>query len=274
MATPAALAVSARPAVGNRIGRIPATQLVPRADVPNALVFAPSLNQAVGNLSDTVVGLIDSVRKLLSTLPANPVSEFLSGALLMVRRALIPDNPGVGSGTVEPFLKETSRNDGVKGTIKNSTSEVVRVSFNDGEVVRELLPGQEMTYYDGHYQQFWDGTYDFFGKKVMLGGQGPSVRFEPRLGIPNPEPPKKLFLFDADFSPRTRYTEAGFSKSIFTVRTDWKAGDVHQEVSRYTDIKVTFTGFSWNGGYDNWWNSDWAVFNIEILKNEPYGWTY
>ena len=96
MATPAALAVSARPAVGNRIGRIPATQLVPRADVPNALVFAPSLNQAVGNLSDTVVSLIDSVRKLLSTFPANPVSEVLSGALYLVRRTLEPVGADVG----------------------------------------------------------------------------------------------------------------------------------------------------------------------------------
>jgi hypothetical protein len=96
MATPAALAASARPAVGNRIGRVPATQLVPRADVPNALVFAPSLNQAVGNLSDTVVGLIDSIRKMLSTLPANPVSEFLSGALYLVRRTLRPVGADVG----------------------------------------------------------------------------------------------------------------------------------------------------------------------------------
>ena len=93
--------VAARPAVGRRIGAVPATQLVPRADVPDALVFAPSLNQAAGNLSDAVVGLIDSVRKLLSTLPANPVSEILSGAMYLVRRTLKPVGADVGLfGTV------------------------------------------------------------------------------------------------------------------------------------------------------------------------------
>ncbi len=101
MATPAALAASARPAVGNRIGVLPATPSLPRADVPDARAFAPSLNPAAGNLSDAVVGLIDSIRKLLSTLPANPVSEFLSGALYLVRRTLKPVGVDVGLfGTV------------------------------------------------------------------------------------------------------------------------------------------------------------------------------
>lgn len=237
-----------------------------------AWVTPPTLRQVA---TVHLVRTIDQIGGLLSGLPNTPFTDFVSGVLLMVRRALVPDNPGVGSGAVEPFLKETDRNDGVKGTIKNSTGEVVRVSFNDGEVVRELQPGQEMTYYDGHANRFWMGTYNIFGDPDNMGGRGPSVRFEPPLGTPNFWPPKRLFLFDKDFyGPMTRYTEGEGVRAIFTYRAPWKAGEVNQEVTRYTNIKVTFTGYSWNGGYDNWWNSDWAVFNIEILKNEPYDWIY
>ena len=50
----------------------------------------------MGELSAAVVGLIDGLRAVLSGLPANPVSEFLSGALYLVRRSLRPVGAGVG----------------------------------------------------------------------------------------------------------------------------------------------------------------------------------
>ena len=90
-------AVVARPVASDRVGRVSVTGLAPAADETGSLpAAAAGLDQAVGELSAAVVGLIDGLRAVLSGLPANPVSEFLSGALYLVRRSLRPVGAGVG----------------------------------------------------------------------------------------------------------------------------------------------------------------------------------
>jgi len=56
---------------------------------PKAASVAPA--QAVSPVITGIANVLDGVRKWLSTLPANPISDFLEGALLSLRRSLVPD---------------------------------------------------------------------------------------------------------------------------------------------------------------------------------------
>lgn len=71
---------------------------------PPTLTSATSagiLSQSVESLRVQVVAVIDQITQWLSGLPANPFAEFLSGALLLVRRALQPD-AAIRSDTGDP----------------------------------------------------------------------------------------------------------------------------------------------------------------------------
>ena len=67
------------------------------AGVSPAPLTAADVQQSVARLNTAVVGLFESVSRLLAALPANPISELLSGALLLVRRTLFNQLP-----TAEP----------------------------------------------------------------------------------------------------------------------------------------------------------------------------
>lgn len=58
--------------------------------------------QAVAGVGSTVAGFVDPFSQLLSGLPGGPVSDFVSGALLLVRRALL----GAGGGVVSAAAAE------------------------------------------------------------------------------------------------------------------------------------------------------------------------
>lgn len=59
-------------------------------------VAAAGIDHALRSVSFTVERLVDSVGIWLSSLPASPVTEFLSGGLWLVRRSLFPVGSGVG----------------------------------------------------------------------------------------------------------------------------------------------------------------------------------
>ena len=88
---------AAPPAAATRLGRRAEISLVPRAFALNPPGAAPAaLDQAVGGLAAATVGLVDVIRDLLTSLPVNPVSEILSGALWLMRRTLVPLGGDVG----------------------------------------------------------------------------------------------------------------------------------------------------------------------------------
>lgn len=59
-------------------------------------VHAPSGRQVLAGVRASVAHLFDIVGSRLSGLPANPITDFLSGALWMIRRAVLPVGTGVG----------------------------------------------------------------------------------------------------------------------------------------------------------------------------------
>ena len=86
-----------------------------------------------------IVSAVDGLTNWLSTLPTNPISDFLSGALLRLRDEISP--PGLlGSGNVGP----------VKATVRNKTGLTLEMwAYGDGSTsnplyyITTLQPGQE-----------------------------------------------------------------------------------------------------------------------------------
>ncbi len=68
-----------------------------------AVVSVPILQQAVSGVNEAVVGFFDALSGLLSGLPASPVSELLSGALLLVRRNLFDQAPTAAPVQITPY---------------------------------------------------------------------------------------------------------------------------------------------------------------------------
>jgi hypothetical protein len=68
------------------------TDLAP-TDSPPVLTSTTAAvgNQALDTLRVQVLQAVDQIAELLSSLPANPFSDFISGALLLLRRALQPE---------------------------------------------------------------------------------------------------------------------------------------------------------------------------------------
>ena len=79
---------------------------------PAAAPWRPSPATPFGSFGAAVGGAIDSAVNWLSGLPASPISEFLQGALLLVRRTLLNFIAAVGAGqtgqtaTASPYLSE------------------------------------------------------------------------------------------------------------------------------------------------------------------------
>lgn len=70
---------------------VPTAVAVDQSTVPGAA----DVEQSIARLNTAVAGFFDAVSRLLSSMPANPVSELLSGALLLVRRGLFDQAPAV-----------------------------------------------------------------------------------------------------------------------------------------------------------------------------------
>lgn len=71
----------------------PATPMAPAVPAVLPSATAADVAESVAGLNAAVSGFFDSVSRLLSSLPANPVGDFLSGALLLTRRTLFNDLP-------------------------------------------------------------------------------------------------------------------------------------------------------------------------------------
>ena len=71
----------------------PVSEPAPVGDLPSDVPTGP-----IATISVAVNGLFDSASNWLSGLPASPVTEFLEGALLLVRRTLVNLFPALGAG--------------------------------------------------------------------------------------------------------------------------------------------------------------------------------
>ena len=106
----------------------------------------------------------------LSTLPASRINEFLSGALLLVRRALQP----TGSLPGAPF-----RNGATQLTVRNKTDVSFEIwAYADGDTDNELLrhhpgAGAEWT---NTAQNYWHRDHD-----LVLGVTGPNGQLSKRM---------------------------------------------------------------------------------------------
>ncbi len=63
------------------------------AGTQGASATSSDVQASFGRLNTAIAGFFDSVSRLLSSVPANPISELLSGALLLVRRTLFNQLP-------------------------------------------------------------------------------------------------------------------------------------------------------------------------------------
>ena len=77
---------------------------------PPAATATPS--GVLWDINTAVVGVLDATQNWLSTLPANPVSELLEGALLLVRRNLFSQ-----PATVDPVQTVTTATGQIRGTL-------------------------------------------------------------------------------------------------------------------------------------------------------------
>lgn len=123
---------------------------------------APSLTglqQKIDGLNAAVVRFLDGVSSLLSGLPAGPVTDLLSGALLLIRRALFDQKPTVSStGMVNSALQ---------------TQGAITATDPEGDPVRiELITPPEF----GAVELATDGTYRYTPGPGYTGSDGFTVR--------------------------------------------------------------------------------------------------
>ena len=115
------------PAASDRPVRVPATTL----SVTAAL-------QGVGQFLDGVINW-------LSTLPANPISDFVAGALMLVRRGL-PDTPNFGNTQIIiPELDSTASTLGVRVDKTQASADGIKVNVT-GKPFTLTLPGPASNY--------------------------------------------------------------------------------------------------------------------------------
>lgn len=104
------------------------------------------VQESLTRLNIAVAGFFDSVTRLLSTLPANPFSDLLSGALLLVRRTLFNQLPTASPAQLFP---------NAAGQISGS----IGASDPEGDILTYRLIETPRF---GIVQIGPDGTYDYF----------------------------------------------------------------------------------------------------------------
>jgi hypothetical protein len=96
----------------------------------------PTLRTVVDAFTPGVVAVIDRVNHWVSTLPASPLTDVVSGALLTLRNELQP--PGSGSGGTSRIQSNSSAPTRV--TIRNETNAPFDISaYYDGSTSNELV---------------------------------------------------------------------------------------------------------------------------------------
>ena len=119
---------------------------------------AADVAQSVAGLNAAVVGFFDSVSRLLSSLPANPLGDFVSGALQLIRRALFDQAP-----TADPVQMVTNSLGQILGDLGASDPEGDALTF---EVVQAARFGTVEIGDDGQYT-FTPGP-DFLGEDSFI----------------------------------------------------------------------------------------------------------
>jgi hypothetical protein len=120
--------------------------------------------QVVSTASISIAQLLDRAADWLSGLPANPVTDFLSGALLLVRRTLLPGVPNIpsarvantwavegspGATTEAVFTVTLGRAYDTPVTLSYATTAPAPLGFVrnllEGDLVDAATPGQDFT---------------------------------------------------------------------------------------------------------------------------------
>jgi uncharacterized secreted protein with C-terminal beta-propeller domain len=143
----------------------------PATSAADAVVLpAPVPATAVTAVATAVTGFFDSAANWLSSLPASPVTQFLEGALLLVRRAVFEAFPSLNAGQTT----------GQNGDQDSGQNPVDPAYFTDEELRAYLLGLAEQQY--GHlfgqtvpvYGYGW-GPYPLYLRSdAALSGSGPS----------------------------------------------------------------------------------------------------
>ena len=248
-------------------------------------------DRAPGSFGDQAVeslyNMFDSASIWLNTLPAGPLTDFLQGALLLARRAILPYGGGVSLGQYNlptepardfntgdklwyeytPTLQATPGapmqggaraildQDGVQGRILNNTPYAIVVkSSRAGSMQAVLLPGERMP-----YQLSGGGGFDFY----RYDGSATPVKQRATYG---------LWLSD----PFIGYPSVSFQIPGSTVGTrSYSEGDSHYEIWGDTTFWVKRENDGWkiNASQafldrypdpNTWATSDWAIFTIHI----------
>ena len=95
-----------------------------------------SPGQVIGQLDMAIERVLDSTTHWLSTLPASPISDFVQGALLLVRRMLVPTGVAVGSsgGAACVATKDCSGQDLTGANL--SWQDLIGVNFTGANMTR------------------------------------------------------------------------------------------------------------------------------------------
>ncbi|MFM8597797.1 MAG: Ig-like domain-containing protein, partial [Mycobacterium sp.] len=128
---------------------------------------AADVQQSIARLNTAVAGFFDSVSRLLSSLPANPISDLLSGALLLVRRTLFNQLP-----TASAYQISTKANGQLVGSLGVVDAEGDALAYSVSKAPAlgtvEIAPDGIWTYTPG--PDFADGVPESFTVEVSDGG--------------------------------------------------------------------------------------------------------
>lgn len=118
-----------------------------------------SVDDAISGLNTAVAGLFDATTKLLSSLPANPISDFLAGALLLVRRTLFNQLP-----TTDPFEYLTRTGGDSQGTLGAVDPEGDTLTYQlvQGPTLGSVEVGADGTYTYSPGPDYPSAGFDFF----------------------------------------------------------------------------------------------------------------
>ena len=222
----------------------PAQAAGTRAPSSRALGTGPQiepldLQQVASAVAPGIVSAVDGLTNWLTTLPTNPISDFLSGALLRLRDELSP--PGLlGSGNVGP----------VKATVRNKTGLTLEMwAYGDGSTsnplyyITTLQPGQEWV--SGIVSN--EGNDDVRDHNLII-STSYSVDGQPVIGEKPYDPHMRIVVNNPAFgspyvaalvaplrgSPDTK--NSGFSKSL----SQNESGTITQRNGVFPDGQGTF----------------------------------
>lgn len=163
----------------------------------------------------------------------------------------------------------TKGNDGVKGTIENSTDKTVSISkslFGGGPGGSYILkPNAKVVFYDS-----------MMIKELGAGCEGIDFFFS-REEWAHTQNYHRIAIGDPDIGrPDTPYSAGSHGRQphlhTLTVRRGWNQEESHEEIS-YNRPDNTPTQFTikrqkdgWNGGYETDDTEDWQVFTITIRQ--------